>query len=232
MPEKSIRAGLTKNGIPVRAQTYSYLKEKLLAGRFEPGERLTEEQLASDFGVSRTPVREALHKLEKEGLVKPLETRGFCVPSDSIEEMEELFDIRSILEGYALRYICGAVCEAHLVTLEEFIQRAEAALGQKKIDEIYRINTEFHDTLHGLVVNKPRLHTMMAELRKYVLRYRKGSLNTIAGAARAIEGHRKIMLALRLGDPDLCERTMRKHIQESKEDAVAAMAKNTQEMRA
>ena len=60
-------------------------------------------------------------------------------------------------------------------------------------------------------------------MRRYVLRYRKDTLNTLEGAERAIKGHRKIMLALRLRDPDLCERIMRKHIQESKEDAVAAI---------
>ena len=220
-----MRSIVKKRGMPVREQAYAYLKESLLAGRFDPGERLTEEHLATDLGVSRTPVREALHKLEREGLVKPLETRGFCVPSDSREEMEEIFDIRSILEGYALRCVCRFISEAQLETLEGYIRRAETAAGQEKIDEIYQLHTEFHDTLHGLVANKPRLHTMMAEMRKYVLRYRrKGSLNTLEGAKRAIEGHRKIMLALRLRDPDLCERIMRKHIQESKEDAIAAMA--------
>ena len=223
MTKKSGSTTLKKNAVPVREQTYEYLKDKLLAGGFDPGERLTEEQLAADLGVSRTPVREALHKLEREGLVKPLETRGFRVPSDSKEEMEELFDIRSVLEGYALRCVCDYISEQNLMELEAYIQKAEDALRLKKIDQIYHINTQFHDMLHGLVVNKPRLHTMMSEMRRYVIRYRKNTLNTLEGPKRAIEGHHKIMLALRLRDPDLCERIMRKHIQESKEDAVAAI---------
>jgi len=223
MSNKPTQAVSKKNGVPVREQTYEYLKDKLLAGGFDPGQRLTEEQLAADLGVSRTPVREALHKLEREGLVKPLETRGFRVPSDSKEEMEELFDIRSVLEGYALRCVCDYISEQNLMELEAYIQRAEDALRLKEINQIYHINTQFHDMLHGLVANKPRLHTMMSELRRYVLRYRKDTLNTMEGPKRAIEGHRKIMLALRLRDPDLCERIMRKHIQESKEDAVSAI---------
>ena len=92
-----------KSGIPVREKTYLDLKEKVLAGRFKPGSRLTEEHLAEVLGVSRTPIREALHKLELEGLVKPLETRGYFVPKDSIEEMDEIFDIRAILEGFHAR---------------------------------------------------------------------------------------------------------------------------------
>jgi DNA-binding GntR family transcriptional regulator len=211
-----------KNAVPVRERTYEYLKEKLLSGRFRPGERLTEEHLASEFGVSRTPVREALHKLEREGLVKPLETRGFCVPSDSKEEMAELFDIRSVLEGYALRCVCDFISEKGLSDLETCVQSAEKAFKQSMINRIYHLNTQFHDTLHDLVSDKPRLHIMIAELRKYVLRYRKDTLNTLEGAKRAIEGHRKIMLALRLKDPDLCERIMRDHIQASKEDAFHA----------
>jgi len=222
MTHKTSVIASKKNGIPVRELTYESLKEKLLSGGFKPGERLTEEHLASELGVSRTPVREALHKLEREGLVKPLETRGFCVPSDSREEMAELFDIRSVLEGYALRCICEGISEKSLAELESYIESADAALTEKKINKIYLFNTQFHDTLHRLVAHKPRLHTMIAELRKYVLRYRKNTLNTLEGAQRAIEGHRKIMMALRLKDPDLCERIMRDHIQASKEDAFHA----------
>ena len=77
------------SAIPARERAYEYLKEKLLSGGFKPGERLTEEYLASELGVSRTPVREALHRLEQEGLIQPLETRGFRVASDSQEEMGE-----------------------------------------------------------------------------------------------------------------------------------------------
>ena len=217
-----VRPTVKRNVIPVRERTYGFLKERLLSGHFEPGERLTEEYLAAELGVSRTPVREALHKLEREGLVKPLETRGFCVPFDSIEEMEELFEIRSILEGYALRCVCISITKENLAYLESFIDEAAQAFDQKEIDRIFHINTKFHDTLHSLVCHKPRLHNLMAEMRKYVLRYRKNTLYHLDGAKRAIEGHRKIMLALKLKDPDLCERIMREHIHESKEDAVQA----------
>jgi DNA-binding GntR family transcriptional regulator len=216
-----------RNATPARERTYEFLKERLLSGQFKPGERLTEEHLATELGVSRTPVREALHKLEREGLVKPLETRGFCVPSDSIEEMEELFEIRSILEGYALRCVCISITDENLAYLQSFIDKAAEAFNQKEIDKIFHINTKFHDTLHSLVSHKPRLHNLMADMRKYVLRYRKNTLYHLAGTERAIEGHRKIMLALKLKDPDLCERIMREHIRESKEDAVQATFEET-----
>ena len=206
--------------VPARERTYEYLKAKVLSGRFEPGERLTEEHLAAELGVSRTPVREALHKLELEGLVKPLETRGFRVSQDSRDEIEDLFDIRAVLEGYALRCICKNTSEETLGELDGFIDKAEDALLREKIDEIFQWNTQFHDTLHRLVAHKRRLHDLMVDMRKYVLRYRKDTLRDLAGAKRTIDGHRRIMLSLQLKDPDLCERVMREHIQEAKTEAL------------
>ena len=229
MNKQPARSTFKKNTIPVRERVYRYLKSAVLSGRLSPGKRLTEEGLAEQLGVSRTPVREALHKLESEGLIKPLETRGFIVSHDSKEEMEELFEIRTILEGYALRTISQSISEEFLQRLETFIQNAEAAWKRQQIDDVFQWNTQFHDALHGLVQEKSRLHRLMLTMRKYVLRYRKNTLKYLDGGKRAIEGHKKIVLALRLKDPDLCERVMREHIQQSKDDALQATFDKTQD---
>jgi DNA-binding GntR family transcriptional regulator len=214
-----LRKASLKNSIPVREMAYEYLKSSVLSGRFNPGERLTEEHLAKKLGVSRTPVREALHKLESEGLIKVLETRGFIVSRDSKDEVEELFELRAILEGYALRIISGRISDEDLERLSGFIERAEDALRRKRMEEVFKWNTKFHDTLHGIVIEKKRLHRLLVNIRKYVLRYRIDTLQYPDGGKRAIDGHRKILLALRLKDPDLCERMMREHIREAKVDA-------------
>ena len=206
--------------VSVRDRTYNYLKERVLSGHFRPGARLTEEHLAAEFGVSRTPVREALHKLEQEGFIKALETRGFIIPRDSSEEIEELFDMRALLEGFTLRLISQSISEEALKDLEGTVRSAEDALRMKKIDEVFKWNTLFHDTLHALVQHKPRLHQIMVNIRKYVLRYRKDTLLYPDGGKRTVEGHWRVLLALRLRDPDLCERVMREHIREAKEDAL------------
>jgi len=216
----SLRAIPSKSTIPVRERAYECLKSAILSGRFNPGKRLTEEHLAKEMGVSRTPVREALHKLESEGLIKPLETRGFIVSKDSREEIEELFDMRAILEGYGLRVISEKVSEDLLEQLNGFIEKAEDALRRKQIREVFKWNTQFHDTLHRMVSEKKRLHRLLVNVRKYVLRYRENTLQYPDGGRRALDGHRKIVMALRLKDPDLCERVMREHIQEAKEDAL------------
>jgi len=206
--------------MPVRERAYEYLKSAILSGRFNPGKRLTEEHLAKEMGVSRTPVREGLHKLESEGLIKALETRGFIVSKDSREEVEELFDMRAILEGYGLRVISEKVSEDLLEQLNGFIEKAEDALRRKQIREVFKWNTQFHDTLHRMLAEKKRLHRLLVNVRKYVLRYRENTLQYPDGGRRALDGHRKIVMALRLKDPDLCERVMREHIQEAKEDAL------------
>jgi DNA-binding GntR family transcriptional regulator len=139
--------------------------------------------------------------------------------------MEELFEIRSIIEGYALRCVCLSISQDSLDGLEVFLSEAEEALKKEEIDRIFYVNTKFHDTLHQLVDHKPRLYNLMGDMRKYVLRYRKNTLYHLKGAQRAVEGHRKIMLALKLKDPDLCERVMREHIHESMEDALQTIFK-------
>jgi len=217
------RKSFQKNSIPVREKAYEYLKSSVLSGRFNAGKRLTEEDLAKVLGVSRTPVREALHKLESEGLIKPRMKRGFVASADSKDEIEELFDIRASLEGYALRLISEIISEETLKRLDRFIENAEDALKRKKINEIFKWNTRFHDALHDLVAYKPRFYRLITNMRKYVLRYRKDTLHYLDGAKRTIDGHRKIMMGLRMKDPDLCERIMREHIQEAKEDALQSL---------
>jgi DNA-binding GntR family transcriptional regulator len=211
---------------PVREWAYDHLKSDVLSGHFKPGERLTEEHLAKTLGVSRTPVREALHKLASEGLIQPLESRGFCVARDSREEIEDLFDIRAALEGYAIRLICDCISEQTLEQLNGFIRKAQDALDRKKLDEIFEYNTQFHDALHRVIARKSRFHSLIADTRKYVLRYRKDSLYYLDGAKRTIDGHRKILLAIGLRDPDLCERVIREHIREAKQDALHKIAED------
>jgi DNA-binding GntR family transcriptional regulator len=209
-----------KNGLSVGEKTYESLKSSIFSGRFTPGERLAEEHLAEELGVSRTPVREALHKLEQDGLIEPLESRGFCIPRDSEEEIEDLFELRTVLEGYTLKIICERITDAQIAVLEGIVNKADEALRRERIDEVFHWNTQFHDTLHGLVADKRRFHNLIVNMRKYVLRYRKDTLQYLGAAKRASDGHQQIILALKLKDAELCERVMRVHIRQSKEDAL------------
>jgi DNA-binding GntR family transcriptional regulator len=223
MNRSKAKLNSSKNTLPIREKVYHYLKSSILSGRFDPGERLTEEHIAEKLKVSRTPVREALHKLESEGLIKPRKKRGFIASRDSKEEVEELLELRAILEGYALRLISEKISEETLDRLSGLIDKADEALRRNRIDEVFKWNTQFHDTLHELVSDRDRLHGLIVNMRKYVLRYRKDTLQYPDGGKRTIEGHRKIILALRLRDPVLCEYIMREHIREAKEDALQTL---------
>ncbi len=213
----------SKNVLPIREKVYNDLNSAILSGNFDPGERLTEEHLAKKMKVSRTPVREALHKLESEGLINLRKKRGFIVSRDSKEDVEEIFEIRAILEGYALRTISEGISDELLERLNGFISKAEDALERKRMNEVFHWNTQFHDALHAAVSERKRLQRLIVNMRRYVLRYRKDTLQHPDGARRTVEGHRKIVLALQLKDPDLCERVMREHIHEAREDALQSL---------
>lgn len=206
-------------GQSVREKTYWLLRKQLLTGQFRPNQRLTEEALANRLGVSRTPVREALHKLELEGLVSSAGARGFRVPEDSLEEMNELFEIRSILEGHALAVLCQLAGREDIDELRAIVGEAEEASRQHQPERVLALNTRFHDRLYSLLATgRPRLHALIEDMRQYVLRYRENTLLQRSGAERSVAGHRKILLALELGEPELCERIMRAHVREARED--------------
>jgi len=205
--------------LSVREKTYRLLKKQLLTGQFDQNQRLTEEALAQQLGVSRTPVREALHKLELEGLVKAAGARGFAVPEETVEEKNELFEIRGILEGHALASLCGAISGTDREALQKVVDQAEQACTAGELERVFELNTIFHDFLYGLIArHKPRLYSLIEDMRRYVLRYRLNTLGTLAAANKSIAGHRKILMALDLGDPGLCEKIMRDHVDEARRD--------------
>jgi len=205
---------------PVRERAYNHLRTLILSGRIAPGQRLAEEHLAKQFGISRTPIREALHKLESEGLITPLSRRGFAAFRDSQMDMEELVDLRAVLEGYALRVICGRLTEGQLQRLERTVRRTEDALSSQRLGEISRWNTQFHDTLHELISDRRRLHHQLVTMRRYAFRYGESAQPEPDAGRRTVEGHRRILTALRLRDPELCECVMREHIHGSRGDGL------------
>jgi DNA-binding GntR family transcriptional regulator len=203
----------------VREQTYRLLRRQLVTGQFRPGQRLTEHFLAKRLEVSRTPVREALHKLELEGLVITAGARGYQVPDDSVEDMNELFEIRAVLEGHALACLSDGIAAVALDELRLLVERAEQACGVGDLAQVFALNTEFHDTLSGLIAeSRPRLHGLIEDMRHYALRYRENTLIHLGSARCSIAGHKKILLARQLGDAQLCERIMRAHVREARED--------------
>jgi len=213
---------------PLGEKVYSYLRSAIVSGKFPPEGRLVEQEIARELGVSRTPVREALHQLEREGLIEHFPNRGFTVIGESESEVAEIFEIRSILEGYILRVACEGATDDLVSDLKSLLKEAERCLAESQIEELHRINTLFHDRILQQISGRARLKNLVKDLREYVLRYRAVTLRFPGGAERTVKGHERIILALETGDPDLCERIMRAHVEGAKSDAIRElMERNT-----
>jgi DNA-binding GntR family transcriptional regulator len=211
---------LARGKEPLRERVYTSLRSAILGGNILPEGRLVEEVVARELGVSRTPVREALHKLEREGLIEHFPHRGFAVTRETESQVAEIFEMRAILEGYILRIACENATNAFLSELRLLLKKAERRLGEGKIEEVHRLNTMFHDRIMDQVSGRDGLKGYIKDLREYVLRYRSATLRFPGGAERSLKGHAKVILALEIEDPDLCERIMRDHVTGAKDDAI------------
>jgi DNA-binding GntR family transcriptional regulator len=201
-------------------KTYRRLKAYVLSGKIEPGGRVHQEMCAEVLNVSRTPVREALQRLVSEGLVERYEDRGFRLVQLTIDELEELFDMRAVLEAFVMRTVCQRITDETIEKLSQWVEESEAALDRQDPEGIFQANTAFHNTLYSLIEDRKRFHAMLRNMKDHILRYRKQTLMQFDRARKSINAHKKIIFALKTRDPNLTGYLMRIHIQESKEDAL------------
>ena len=134
--------------IPYYLQFYSQLKKMIFDGIFKPGERLNETQLAKDFGVSRSPVREAMRLLEKDGLLTADDRNGFVIYSLSVKDVEEIYKIRMSLESLAVELVIDEAAESEMDLIEKQLRETEEAINKGvKETEIISLNESFHRLL-------------------------------------------------------------------------------------
>jgi DNA-binding GntR family transcriptional regulator len=204
-----------KKKMLLREQVYAGIKNAIIGGEFEPGRRLIEERLAEDMKTSRTPVREAIQKLEKEGLIQRLPRGGFAVKGVSEEEVEEVFDLRAVLEGYAAYLATARIEEEELNALEAIIKVEEAALSTMDVEEFIKLDSEFHDSLYKAAKNN-RLYGLLNDLRDYMYRYRVILLRYGRKAALAVQDHKEMVESLRAKNARQVEKLVRKHMTRGK----------------
>jgi len=190
---------------------YKRLKEAIIEGDFSPGSRVVESRLAAALGISRTPVREAIHKLEREGLLRQDPRRGFFVAGLDRGDIEETFGIRGVLESYAARLAAIRHREGDLQPLEAKLGDYQQFLDRGDLGALPQVNTEFHDLLYGLS-RSPRLIKMINDLREHIYRYRVVILKMRAMAELSNRDHRLMLEAMRHRDADGVERLVRDHI--------------------
>ncbi len=190
---------------------FENLKHAIIKGDITPGEWLVESHIAHMLGISRTPVREAIHKLERERLIERQPRGGFTVLGLSRDDIEETFGIRSILEGYAARLATTKHQTGELKALEEKIEAFQQCLDKRQMKPLPQINTEFHDLLYALS-KSPRLIHMINGLRDQIFRFRQMILKEVQMADISNEDHKQMLALMRKREADKVERLVREHI--------------------
>ena len=201
---------------------FENLKQAIIRGEMAPGDRLVESRLADALDISRTPVREAIHKLEREGLLRRLPKGGLAVMNLSREDIEETFGIRCVLESYAARLAAENCSEEELLPLEEKIREFQKFLDKGQLDELPRINTEFHSLFYALS-RSPKLIKMINDLRDQIFRFRRILLKKDKWAGASNEDHRKMLEAIREGDVTRVERVVKQHIARGQRIVLSAL---------
>lgn len=199
----------------LREEVYESLRKSILHGRLKAGQRLIEETIAHQVGISRTPVREAFHKLERDDLVTRLLKGGFAVREFTKEDVEEIFGIRSALESYAAYLVTLHITPEKISTLEKKINESEQALKNGEDDKVVQLHTEFHDMLYKSCKSK-KLIEMINNFRDYFYRYRSALLHIEHGMITSIADHRRMLEAMKKKNPRLVERLVRSHLERGK----------------
>lgn len=200
----------------LREEVYESLKKSILHGKLRGGQRLIEETLANQIGISRTPVREAFHKLERDDLVTRLPKGGFAVREFTKEDVEEIFGIRSALESYASYLASLHITPEKISQLEKKVKELEDALEKRDDEKFIQLNTEFHDLIYKSCKSK-KLIEMINNFRDYFYRYRSALIHTEKGMNYSIEDHRRMLEAMKKKNPRLVERLVRNHLARGKE---------------
>jgi DNA-binding GntR family transcriptional regulator len=203
---------------------FDYLKNAIIDQTIEPGSRLVESKIADMLGISRTPLREALHKLEREDWIEQIPSGGFQVVTLTKADIEQTFGIRSVLEAYAARLAAQNHKEKDLIPLEKKMKEFQNCLESKDNDKLQKINTQFHDILYGLSQSS-KLIKMINQLRAQISRFRQIILKQDEFAHQSNEGHVKMLEAIRQRDANAVEKIVRDHILKGKSAVLSQLKK-------
>jgi DNA-binding GntR family transcriptional regulator len=202
------------------------IRDGILEGRLRPGERLKEDMLAKELDVSRTPVREAIAMLQAEGLLEAHQHRGAEVRSYTPAELEEIYDLRSILEGYGARRAATRITQRDLARLRGSVERMEK-LQPKDLEHLVQQNGIFHDTILQ-AADSQRLVTMVTQTRALPLIYQSYAWYTPAQLSLSLEYHRRVLSALERHDAEQAEYDMRHHLFNAREALTTAYAESAE----
>lgn len=210
---------------PLREVVFETIREAIIDGVLGPGERLMESQLAEELGVSRTPVREAIRKLELEGFVVMVPRKGAYVAGISLKDIADVFEVRAALEALAMVLAAERITEEELEELERIlVRKAEIIEQQQEISLFIESDRKFHDTLYQASRNQ-RLIQMLTNLQDEIHRFRSVSLAFPGRMQVALDEHRKIVEALADRDIARAEALAWEHIENAENSLMEAVRK-------
>lgn len=210
MPMEKQAGKRTRNDNLLREKAYTHIKDAIIQGSLKPKKKLTEEDLSSRIGTSRTPVREALQKLEKEELISRLPGRGFIVKGITEEEVEEVIGVQCLLEGHAAYLAASKITDEELALLHDMVKRQEECAGKKDVEGFIRLDREFHFTIHQ-AAKSTLLCSLLKDLRDLLHRYRV-IIFRHASMNLSIRDHKKLLDCIGSEAPGKAERLIKKHI--------------------
>jgi DNA-binding GntR family transcriptional regulator len=191
-------------------EAYLHLQRALRLGRYKPGDRLIPEDIAAEIGMSRMPVREAFRRLAADGLVTLRPNRGCVVAGLTLDEIYETFEIRSVLEGLAVRLATPLMQSETFEELDRLLDRMERAGKSGSSDWVAR-HQEFHAVIYNLSA-RPKLIRQITALHMAIEPYMRIWFDFVNKPLSAREEHQTLIDALRSGDPSHAEAVMREHI--------------------
>jgi len=209
---------------PLREIVFETLREAIIRGDLAPGERLMEMQLAEEMGVSRTPVREAIRKLELEGFVAMVPRKGAYVADYTIKDITDVFEIRAALESLAAGLACERITEQELDELQVLVVKVGETIKEHDIDAIVQIDTEFHDRIYRASRNS-RLEQMISNLREQIQRFRATSLSSPGRLKDTLQEHKAIVDAIAMRDVALAQKLAREHVENAEDIFLEALRK-------
>jgi DNA-binding GntR family transcriptional regulator len=206
---------------PLREMVFESLREAIILGRLKPGERLMEIQLAEEMGVSRTPVREAIRKLELEGFVVMVPRKGAYVAGISVKDIVDVFEVRAALEGLAAGLAAERITSDEMDHLERSLLKINVSSGDD-IDAVVEGDVSFHDIIYTASRNQ-RLVQIITQLQEHLLRFRMTSLSQPGRTKVALDEHKAIVEAICDRNVELAQTLAREHIENAEQSLLNAL---------
>lgn len=210
--------------LPLRDVVFNTLRKGILTGELKPGERLMEIHLANRLGVSRTPIREAIRKLELEGLVTMIPRRGAEVANITEKNLKDVLEVRRALESLAIELACERITEEKRRLLEEKLLQVEEAVRTKDTGAIASADVAFHDTIVEATGND-RLVQLVSNLGEQMYRYRFEYIKDVSKHSQIMSEHKIMFNCIISKDKENAAQTVKTHIDNQEESIMRKIRK-------